>query len=373
MSSKRGGIQPIILSLALMAAVGSRTFGQTAASRTDRAYQLANERKFLEAATEFKEAIKENPKDIKARTGYATVLLSQNRPEEAADQYRALAEMSPQSPEYRFDLGIALLQARKTEDAIQAFKRAEDLAPYTSRPLLGLANAYTQERRYDDALAAYQRALGYQPEDFTIYQSIAQVYADLERWPEVVRQTQAALRLNPGYRQARLLLISALNSEKDYRRALEESDAALKAAPEDLDLHSARAIGLDGLERRDEAIKEYQGVVKANPNVASVWGNLGWTQYGAGKYADAIASSRKALELDAKLAYVRFNLGLIYAVQGDSANSRKEYEAAVAVAEPADLRAGIEDVKDALKKQPNSEALKAALTYLQAAKPGRNG
>lgn len=340
-------------------------------SHTDRAYKLAQEKKFDEAAAEFQQAIKENPKDIKARTGFATVLLGQNKPADAAEQYRALADIVPQSPEYRFDLGVALLQARKNDEAVEAFKRAEDLAPYTTRPLLGLANAYTQMHRYDDALQTYLRALGYQPDDFTIHQSIAQLYGELERWPEMIRHSEAALRLNPQYRPAVLGLISAYNSQKDFKRALDEADDVLKSNPNDLDVRSGRAIALDGLERRDEAIKEYQTVIAGNPKVPSIWGNLGWTQYGAGKYADAIASSRKALELDSNLAYVRFNLGLIYAVQGDWTAARKEYDAAVAVAEARDLSAGIGDVKDALKKQPSSSALKEALRYLQSAKPGK--
>jgi hypothetical protein len=58
-------------------------------------------------------------------------------------------------------------------------------------------------------------------------------------------------------------------------------------------------------------------------------------------------------------------------VQGDWAASKKEYDAAVAVADAHDLSAGIGDVKDALKKQPNSVALKEALRYLQSAKPGK--
>ena len=57
--------------------------------------------------------------------------------------------------------------------------------------------------------------------------------------------------------------------------------------------------------------------IAANPKAATVWGNLGWTQFGMGKYEEAIISSHKALELDSKLAYVKFNLGLIYAVQND--------------------------------------------------------
>jgi tetratricopeptide (TPR) repeat protein len=147
------------------------------------------------------------------------------------------------------------------------------------------------------------------------------------------------------------------------------AEPVAKAVPGDLDLRAALAIAYEGLGRREEAIKEYQSILAANPNAATIWGNLGWTQYGAGKLTEAIESSRKALERDPSLAYVRLNIGLIYAVQGDWENSRKEYEAAFPLSKAPDISAGIDDIRDALRKKPDSAVLKQALALLQAAKP----
>src|SRR5207302_1278944 len=105
-----------------------------------------------------------------------------------------------------------------------------------------------------------------------------------------------------------------------------------------------------------------------------VWGNLGWTLYGMGKYDEALAASRKALELDAKLAYVRFNMGLIYAVQGDWTRAEKEYRDALSAAQTSDIDAAMDDVREAQKKAPSSTVLKQALALLQGAtKPQRPG
>src|SRR4051794_32447603 len=75
--------------LCLIGGLTPSAYGQDESSHTDKAYALVAKQKFDEAITEFKEAIKTNPKDIKARTGFATVLLTQNKAGEAADQYRA--------------------------------------------------------------------------------------------------------------------------------------------------------------------------------------------------------------------------------------------------------------------------------------------
>ena len=160
-------------------------------------------------------------------------------------------------------------------------------------------------------------------------------------------------------------LLTAWNSQKEYGKAVPAAEFLVKAAPSDLDARSALAIAYDGIERRDDAIREYQRILDVNAANPLIWGNLGWTQYNAGKYSDALASSKKALAIDSSLAYVRFNLGLIYAVLGDSANSKKEYAEALKKCLPPELKAGIDDLKDALHKKPNSSTVKEALQQLE--------
>ena len=104
-----------------------------------------------------------------------------------------------------------------------------------------------------------------------------------------------------------------------------------------------------------------------------MWGNLGWAQYNAGKFEDAIKSSRKALTYDSKLAYVRLNLGLLYAVQNRWSDAQKEYKEAVTVSAPVDIHSGMNDVREALKKQPNVGALKQALDFLATAERKASG
>jgi len=62
---------------------------------------------------------------------------------------------------------------------------------------------------------------------------------------------------------------------------------------------------------------------------------------------------------------------LIYAVQGDWENAKKEYMAALALAQPSDTRAAIQDIQDALKKKPHVAALKEALKMLALSQGGK--
>jgi Tfp pilus assembly protein PilF len=150
------------------------------ASRAEKGMELLRAAKLEEALTEFREAAKANPKDIKAHVGMALAYRAQNKLPEAVTAYRAAVEASPRQPELRLDLGTTLLQQGKTADARQEFERAAELAPYRAKPYQSLGAAYVQERRYTDALQAYIRALGYEPDDHATHTAIAQLYAEQE-------------------------------------------------------------------------------------------------------------------------------------------------------------------------------------------------
>jgi hypothetical protein len=52
-------------------------------------------------------------------------------------------------------------------------------------------------------------------------------------------------------------------------------------------------------------------------------------------------------------------------VQNDWEQAKREYIAAMAYGQPADIRAGIGDIHDALKQKPDVQALKDALKLLE--------
>src|SRR5262249_11013382 len=137
--------------------------------------------------------------------------------------------------------------------------------------------------------------------------------------------------------------------------------------PKDADAHSGLATALDAAGKHEDAIAEYKVALQIRPDDPILLGNLGWSQYGAKKYEEALQSSRKALAKDSKLAYVWLNLGLIYSVQNRWNDAEREYKQALAVSTAADLHSGINDIKEAMKQQPNVSALRLAFEFLTAA------
>lgn len=83
-----------------------------------------------------------------------------------------------------------------------------------------------------------------------------------------------------------------------------------------------------GAGRADDAAREIEAAVRARSD-AGTYGALGVVRARQGRYRDALASYRRALELDPGAAEVHDNLGLLYKSLGDAEAAGNEYREAL--------------------------------------------
>lgn len=100
-------------------------------------------------------------------------------------------------------------------------------------------------------------------------------------------------------------------------------------------------------------------IPNANKEKAIMFGNLAWTAYEEGDIEKCITLSKKALLLDNTLGYVKANLGLCYLVKNDENTSTDYYVDALTdfkkekTTKRQSIQAAIQDIDDAVKKNPN--------------------
>jgi len=335
------------------------------------AYEALRTGDLTAAEAGFRAAIKANAKDIASYVGLAQTLLRLKKPKEALEAQRQAVALNPTSADLRLGLAGLLEESGDSQGAIGELRRATKHAPLDPRAWVGLSGALRRTGLTSEARQVCVRALGIGPDLPALRQEMAEIAEATEDWRGAVAHYEAIVRLQPAFRPARLAHLGALSNAGRWAEARRIAQKMLAATPDDADVRLALASALEGMAERDAAIAEYRKVLEADPKRATAWGNLGWTQYQAGRLDDAIQSSRKALELDQSLAYVQFNLGLIYAAKGDWPASEVEYAAAIRSGEASDLRAAIADVEAALARRPNDATLGRALDLLKTAQSKR--
>jgi superkiller protein 3 len=278
--------------------------------------------------------------------------------------YQTALDLNPTSPEFRYNLGLALIELEKYPEARVQFGRALDLQENELRYRLSIGESYRRERDYLRAREAFERALGFGAAVPATYNALGNLNLQENRHAEALACFEGALRLREDDVEAQLGRSAALSGLERHDEAIEAARAVVARLPNLPFGYSALGGAYEAKKEHLLAIPQYEKALQIDPSDAYSWGNLGWTLYGAEKYERAVQVSRKALELDGKLAYVRFNLGLILAVQDSWGEAQKEYREAFKVAGLSDLRAGIKDVKEALKRHETG-ALKQAVGFLQ--------
>ena len=159
---------------------------------------------------------------------------------------------------------IALVETDlgKIVEAIQAYQSAASLAPEHIFPWNSLGNLNCMLERYDDALAAFREGIEHNPKDAVSWNGLGDVYHKLGRFEDAV----AAYQLGNVFEKQ--------NFEEDV-------------------------------------LKEYEKSIEASRKNPEVWNEAGNIYYNTGAYDDAIASYRKAIELNPTDATFQTNLAKV--------------------------------------------------------------
>ena len=257
---------------------------------------------------------------------------------EALAMFQRYVELAPEEPNAHDSLGMGYQWAGRYAESIEAYEQALKLNPKFEVAVVHLGNAYFQQGRYREALSQYRQYLQIASSDFDRgrgYNAIALVHLREGRLAEAERAARAALRYEKTA-VAALILVTLDRGDfitaerlhkiieqklfvdrgaKGYLRAfyylrghfaekgghaaeaVESFKEALRHRPLLWHLDSFEdCLGNTYLEqnRLDEAIAEYERILRLNPN------------YPLAHYHLALAYERKGEREKAEATYRRF-------------------------------------------------------------------
>jgi tetratricopeptide (TPR) repeat protein len=262
----------------------------------------------------FRELVAEYPCEVEAYLRLGNLLRHTAHPEEAVDAFEQGLIFDPENQDLYNALGFARSGVGRYAEAIAAHQHYVQLAPNEPNAHDSLGMTYNEAGRYDEALAQFDRALALDPRfhfanqelKFYKYLGGAFVVALARGDMETANRLKADIYDKAGDEfLGRVFGLKhfyflrgyyALKSERP-NEAIEQFQEALR--------HSPVVFNVDGVEdclanaylelgRLDEAIAEYERILKLNPN------------YPLAHYHLAQAYERKGDRERARVAYERF-------------------------------------------------------------------
>ncbi|MBI3451538.1 MAG: tetratricopeptide repeat protein [Rhodospirillales bacterium] len=268
---------------------------------------------------------------------------------EAIAGYRRVLERQPDRPDALNFLGMALSQAGDAEAGIAALKRAAAAAPKEAITHNNLGEALRMAGRLDEAAKALETAIKRNPGLHMAHNSLGLVRRDQKRLDDAIFHLRRATQLEPRHESAWMNLghtfllarkiadartafgqilshapghpdalygIGLIEfTDGNYDEAVAALQQALAQRGDDLDARLCLGRALHRLGRLNDAEVELQRVVESKTDSALGYGELAACDFLLCRHADAIASLRRAIELQPE--YTDFGRQLLYVLAAD--------------------------------------------------------
>jgi Tfp pilus assembly protein PilF len=209
---------------------------------------------------------------------------------------------------------LVCLTVERTRDYTSGLRMWQDVVskrPGNARALNNLATYLFVSGRTAEALPLYRRSLALNP-DARAHMDFGHYLYEQGQWEEAKKYFAQALRYDPDYADAHLNLGVALSREG----------------------------------KNEEAFRHYVRVTRLQPDYGAAYNNMGAVLANQGKYSEAISYYEKAIAVGFKEADVLHNLGLAYAFTGQP-------------------RQALQNIKEALRINPNSEAARRDIAEIE--------
>lgn len=113
-----------------------------------------------------------------------------------------------------------------------------------------------------------------------------------------------------------------------FEKALKQFNALLERRAEDPDMFSYRGAVLLNLNRKREALADFDRAVSLDPGYSYRYASRAFAKDALGDLPGAIADYEKAIELDPDDAIAHNNLGLLIEKSGDQSRAKKHFSSA---------------------------------------------
>ena len=296
---------------------------------------LNGEQRYEEALEIAKQGLVINPgaKDLYNTLG--GIYIDQGRHDEAIAMYRRYVELAPELPNAHDSLGLGYQWAGRYAEAIAEYESALALKPDFGIAAIHLGNTYFQQGRYREAIKRYQgyfQSASSDNDRARAWGSISVVYWNQRKLRDTQRASQELMKYNRGAEG--FLLVSL---ERGDRAAAEKFEHLLESRPVDVRVAQGEMRrlffyrGYFNLKtsRGAEAVENFRQALKQRPLIWDIDSRedcLANAYLELGRVDEAIAEYERILRLNPNYPLVHYHLAQAYERKGLREQARAGYE-----------------------------------------------
>lgn len=187
----------------------------------------------------------------------------------AFDLLRHARDINPKAPEVYYEIAGYYIDMQNSKAARYNFEKAAELAPDNAYYLEKLGQFYISQNNYEQALAAYERLYANNKTREDILQILYQLYGSQNNYKKMIEVIERMELLLGTSEQLSLTKMQIFEQMGDKRKAQAELMRLVQKNPLELSYRIMLGNWLFQNDKKKEAFKEYQSVLKEDPNNAA--------------------------------------------------------------------------------------------------------
>ena len=211
--------------------------------------------------------------------------------------YQGKLQITPNDPERIGLLAAAYIENQQLEEGIAAYRKGLTLAPTVVELRLNLITALRSAEKLEDAAAEYEVLSEQQPDNFGIYRELGKLYLELKDEDRAKASYQRMTDRDPENASTYLILAEIYTGHGWMEDAVAAYQKAISLAPINLDYIEYFGEFYFRQGNREKALETWNQMVAADKEVAENYDRLAQLLDKRKFHTEAIAASRKAVEL----------------------------------------------------------------------------
>ncbi|PDP80861.1 tetratricopeptide repeat protein [Prevotella intermedia] len=187
----------------------------------------------------------------------------------AFDLLRHALDINPNAPEVYYEIAGYYIDMQNGKAARYYFEKAAELAPDNPAYLEKLGQFYISQANYEQALAAYERLYANNKTREDVLQILYQLYGSQNNYKKMIEVIERMEMLLGSSEQLSLTKMQIFEQMGDKRKAQAELMRLVQKNPLDLNYRIMLGNWFFQNDKKKEAFKEYQTVLKEDPSNAA--------------------------------------------------------------------------------------------------------
>jgi tetratricopeptide (TPR) repeat protein len=250
--------------------------------------------------------------------------------------YRRAMRLRPAMPGLRLNLGLALFKAGQNEQAIEILSPLLTAQPDDQRLTILIGMAHNGLGEYPAAVDYLRQASVRDPDNLQLLLALGHNCLSAKQFQCVVDMYHRILALNAESAEADMLGGEALDEMKDTIGATQEFRAAVRANPNEPNVHFGLGYLLWTQRQFEEAAQEFHAELDNDPDHFEATLYLADADMQLSHAAEARPLLEKLAKVNPTVSMVHLDLGMVYSESGQVSDAIRELQAAAKLA-PKDV------------------------------------